>query len=99
MSAFWVEENSAFYWIFSKLSLVVGTLMPLELLPGGAQAAAWYSPFPALSYVPARLFSAWPGQAQAARLLCFQLAWLALAALACKGIYALARARLTVNGG
>jgi ABC-2 type transport system permease protein len=99
MTAFWVEENAAFYWIFQKLALIVGTLMPLEFLPDAARAAAWWTPFPALSYVPARIFVAWQGTAAGLGLLGFQLVWLVLAALLCQGIYALGRARLTVNGG
>jgi len=99
MTAFWVEENAAFYWIFQKLSLVVGTLMPLELLPEAAQKAAWWSPFPAMAYAPARLFVAWSGGAEVARLLGYQAAWLLLSALLCQGVYALGRSRLTVNGG
>ncbi len=99
MTAFWVEENAAFFWIFQKLALVVGTLMPIEFLPAAAQRAAWLSPFPAMSYVPARLFASWGGGREAARLLGFQLAWVLLSALACRAIYAVARARLTVNGG
>jgi ABC-2 type transport system permease protein len=99
LTALWVEENSAFFWIFQKLMLVVGTLVPLELLPAPARAAAWWTPFPALSYVPARLFAAWPGGPAAGRLLGFQLAWLAAAALGCEAIYAAGRRRLSVNGG
>lgn len=63
MTAFCVEENAAFFWIFQKLVLVVGTLMPLEFLPQAAQRAAWWSPFPAMSYAPARLASVWEGGA------------------------------------
>jgi ABC-2 type transport system permease protein len=99
MTAFWVEENAAFFWIFQKLALVAGTLVPIELLPAAAQRVAWYSPFPAMSYVPARIFAAWQGGEAALGLLGFQLAWVAIAASACQGVYALARSRLTVNGG
>jgi ABC-2 type transport system permease protein len=99
MTALWVEENAAFFWIFQKLCLVAGTLMPLELLPEAAQRASWWSPFPAVAYAPARLFAAWPGGPEAARLLGFQLAWLLASILLCRGVYALGRSRLAVNGG
>jgi ABC-2 type transport system permease protein len=99
LTALWVEENSAFFWIFQKLMLVVGTLVPLELLPTAAQAAAWKSPFPAISYVPARLVASWQGWGEAAGLLGFQLLWLAIAALGCEAIYAAGRRRLSANGG
>jgi ABC-2 type transport system permease protein len=99
MTAFWVEENSAFFWIFQKLVLVVGTLLPIEFLPPAAQAAAWLSPFPAIAYVPARLMAAWGSGAEAPRLLAFQAAWFAASALGCRLVYALARRRISVNGG
>jgi ABC-2 type transport system permease protein len=99
MTSFWVEENAAFYWIFQKLALIVGTLIPIELLPAKAQIVAWWTPFPSMSYVPARLFSAWPGDAGAGELLAYQAAWVAFSALLCHCVYALGRDKLTVNGG
>jgi ABC-2 type transport system permease protein len=99
MTAFWVEENAAFFWIFQKLALVAGTLVPIELLPGAARRAAWLTPFPAMSYAPAKLLAAWPGTGGALGLLGYQAAWALLAALACQAIYALGRSRLRVNGG
>jgi ABC-2 type transport system permease protein len=99
MTAFWAEENTAFYWIYQKLSLIIGTLIPIEFLPEAARRIASWTPFPSLSYAPARLFAAWPGDGAAAAILGTQLAWLAASALLCQGIYALGRARLTVNGG
>lgn len=99
MTAFWVEENAAFFWIFQKLVLVVGTLIPIELLPAAIQRIAWWTPLPAMSYAPARLIAAWPGSGAGAALLGYQAAWAAIAALLCQGVYALGRNKLTVNGG
>jgi ABC-2 type transport system permease protein len=99
MTAFWVEENTAFFWIFQKLALIIGTFIPIELLPKAAQSAAWFSPFPAMSYAPAKLLASWPGGGGALALLGYQAAWTIVAALACQGIYALGRSRLTANGG
>jgi len=99
LTAFWVEENAAFYWIFQKLALIAGTLVPLEFLPAFAQRVAWWTPFPALAYVPAKLFAAWPGGGVALGLLASQLAWALGAFALCEAVYALARGRLAVNGG
>lgn len=99
MTAFWAEENSAFFWIYQKLTLIVGTLLPIEFLPEAARRIAAWTPFPSLSYAPARLFAAWPGDGAALALIGTQLAWASIAVLACQAIYALGRARLTVNGG
>lgn len=99
MTAFWAEENAAFFWIYQKLALIVGTLLPIEFLPEAARRIAVWTPFPSISYAPARLASAWPGDGAAAALMGTQLAWIAASALLCQAIYALGRARLTVNGG
>jgi len=98
MTAFWIEENAAFFWIFQKLVLVVGTLLPIEFLPARAQAAAAFTPFPSLSYAPARIAVA-AGPAEGAKLVAVQAAWLLGAVLLCETVYRLARKNLSVNGG
>ena len=98
MTAFWIEENAAFFWIFQKLVLVVGTLLPIEFLPARAQAATAFTPFPSLSYAPARIAVA-AGPAEGAKLVAVQAAWLLGAVLLCETVYRLARKNLSVNGG
>ncbi len=98
MTAFWVEENTAFFWIYQKLSLVVGTLVPLEFLPAIAQRLAWFTPFPSIAYAPARIAVAYTPH-EALRLAGLQAAWLLASALLCKAVFALGRSRLTVQGG
>lgn len=98
MTAFWFEENAAFFWIFQKLTLIVGTLVPLEFLPDKARAIAAFTPFPALGYSPARIAVAY-SPAEAARLLGIQALWLAAAIATASFIYARGLRRLTVNGG
>lgn len=98
MTAFWVEENTAFFWIFQKLALVIGTLLPLEFLPGAVQTAAWCTPLPSLSYAPARIaVAATPGQAAA--LVGVQCAWLAASALLCRLIFGAGSSRIAIQGG
>jgi ABC-2 type transport system permease protein len=99
MTAFWAEENEAFFWIYQKLALIAGPLLPIEFLPEAARRIVAWTPFPSISYAPARILAAWPGDGAAAALMGTQLAWLAASALLCQGIYALGRTRLTVNGG
>lgn len=98
MTAFWIEENAAFFWIFQKLALVVGTLLPIEFLPERARAAAAFTPFPSLSYAPARIAVAASG-AEGLRLVAVQAAWLLGAVLLCETVFRLARKNLSVNGG
>jgi ABC-2 type transport system permease protein len=98
MTAFWLEENAAVYWIYQKLALVIGTFLPLEFLPKAVESAAKWTPFPYLSWAPARIAVAWePGEGL--RLLAFQAAWTAAAALLCRGVFAAGRGKITVNGG
>lgn len=98
MTAFWIEENAAIFWIFQKLALVVGTFLPLEFLPGAVAAAAKWTPFPYLSWASARIAVAWdPGEGL--RLLALQAAWTAAAALLCRGVFEAGRGKITVNGG
>lgn len=79
LAAFWVEENSAFFWIYQKLILVIGTLMPIEFLPERFQAAARLSPFSQVAWAPARLAVAYEPR-EALSILGVQAAWTALAA-------------------
>jgi ABC-2 type transport system permease protein len=56
LTSFWFEENSAFFWIYSKLVFTLGgMLMPLELFPKWLQNISHYLPFAYVTYVPARL--------------------------------------------
>ncbi len=98
MTAFWLEENAAVYWIYQKLALVIGTFLPLEFLPPAAAAAARWTPFPYLSWAPARIAVAWEPR-EALGLLAAQAAWTAAAALLCRGVFAAGRGKITVNGG
>jgi len=98
LSAFWLEENDALYWIYQKLALVVGTLIPIEFLPEAAARLSLWTPFPYLSYAPARLFVAFSWE-EAARLIGGQLAWIALGMVLARGTFALGSRRVALNGG
>lgn len=98
MTAFWIEENAAFFWIFQKLALIIGTLLPIEFLPARAQAVAAWTPFPSLSYAPARIAVA-AGIPEGLRLVAVQVVWLLGAVILCEAMYRLARRNMSVNGG
>jgi ABC-2 type transport system permease protein len=56
LTSFWFEDNSAFFWIYSKLVFTLGgMLMPIDLFPGWLQSIARYLPFEYVTYVPAKL--------------------------------------------
>ncbi len=98
LSAFWLEENSAFYWIYMKLILIVGTLMPVEFLPERFHLAARLSPFSSVAYAPARLAVAFEGR-QALSILGVQLFWTIAAGLLASMIYRRGVKHVSVQGG
>lgn len=56
LTAFWFEDNQAFFWIYSKLVFTLGgMLMPIDLFPLWLQDLARYLPFAYVTYVPAKL--------------------------------------------
>jgi len=97
MTAFWFEENTAFFWIFQKIALVVGTLLPIEFLPEAAQRIVRWTPFPSLAYAPARLAVAF-GPASGGLLL-EQAAWVVAAAAVCRLVFGVGRTKIASQGG
>jgi ABC-2 type transport system permease protein len=57
LTAFWVEENRPFFWIYSKLIFTLGGLfVPVEIYPLWLRALASKLPFEYMVSGPARLF-------------------------------------------
>jgi ABC-2 type transport system permease protein len=57
LTAFWIEEVSPIFWIYSKLVFTVGGLfLPLELFPEPLRQVVRWLPFPFITYVPAHAF-------------------------------------------
>ena len=54
--SFFIEDANPFYWLYSKLILVVGTIFPIEFFPKVLQPIMKYSPIYVVSYGPAKLF-------------------------------------------
>lgn len=99
LTTFWLEENNAFFWIYSKLVFTLGgMLIPLELFPGWLQNISKYLPFAYVTYVPAKLavsfsFSSFISQFS------IQMVYLAVFFLLAMGIYRKGVRNLNVNGG
>lgn len=56
LTSFWLEENSAFFWIYSKLVFTLGgMLIPLELFPEWLKNISLNLPFAYVTYAPAKL--------------------------------------------
>jgi ABC-2 type transport system permease protein len=97
--AFWVEDVSAFTWIFQKLSFILGGLLiPLDFYPAWLQGIAKSLPFASMTYGPARLFVA-PSLPDFLSTLALQAGWIAVIALALWLVYRRGLSALTVNGG
>jgi ABC-2 type transport system permease protein len=99
LAAFWIEEVSPIYWIYSKLLFTVGGLfLPLELFPDRLQQAARWLPFQYITYAPARTFVKFDA-GFVAETIAGQVAYItlfaALVLLAWRG----AQRRLVVHGG
>lgn len=96
--AFWCEDNSAFYWIYSKLVLMLGLMLPVEYFPESLQAIVRFLPFSYITYGPARLVIAftWERFLQTAAA---QAAYMALFALLAVLVYRKGVKMVNVNGG
>lgn len=56
LTSFWFEDNTAFFWIYSKLIFTLGgMLIPIELFPKWLQGLSHYLPFAYVTYAPAKL--------------------------------------------
>lgn len=99
LSAFWFEDNNAFFWIYSKLIFTLGgMLMPLELFPNWLKRISQYLPFAYVTYVPGKLavnfqFSSFITQ------FTIQLGYLIFFFMLAIALYRKGAKNLNVNGG
>jgi ABC-2 type transport system permease protein len=56
LTAFFTEENRPFFFIYSKLVLVLGTFLPIEFFPGWLQNILRYMPFSLVTWGSAKMF-------------------------------------------
>jgi ABC-2 type transport system permease protein len=99
LAAFWIEEVTPIYWIYSKLVFTVGGMfLPLELFPEPLRQAVRWLPFQYITYVPARAFVKFdPGFVlQAAG---GQVAYIAIMTAAVWLVWRRAQRRMVVHGG
>ena len=96
--SFIVEDSNPFYWLYSKLILVFGTMFPIEFFPEIIKVILTYSPIYAVSYGPARLFVNFSYEELFAVLIT-QGVYLAISILLCVILYKKGVKNLNVNGG
>ncbi len=99
LTAFWVEENTPFRWIFQKLVFTLGgMLLPLDLFPHAIQNISRYLPFAYITYVPGKLFVDFNTHDFLYGFM-GQCIYLILAILLCYAVYKKGVKALNVNGG
>ena len=96
--SFFIEDANPFYWIYSKVILVVGTLFPIEFFPKVIRPLLTYSPIFAVSYGPAKLFVDFSFDG-ALKILLFQFIYIIISYIICLLIYKRGVKKINVNGG
>ena len=96
--SFYIEDSHPFYWLYSKVILVLGTLLPLEYFPTFIQGILKYLPSYVVAYGPAKLFVDF-SSLDAIKILGAQIIYLIISYLLCTFIYKKGVRKLNVNGG
>ena len=99
LSAFWVEDNEPFFWIYSKFQLILGgVLIPLDFFPALLRKVAASLPFSYIFYRPARLCVAFEIH-EGVSVISGQLLWILLLGLLLQSLYDSGVKKVNVNGG
>ncbi len=96
--SFFIEDANPFYWLYSKIILVIGTIFPIEYFPTILQPIIKLSPIYVVSYGPAKLFVDF-NISVCIEILISQIIYLILAFTICHLIYNKGVKKLNVNGG
>ena len=96
--SFFIEDASPFYWLYSKMILVIGTLFPIEFFPSIMQPFIRFSPIYVVSYGPAKLFVDF-SNAEFIKIIIAQIIYLIISFTICHLIYKKGVRKLNVNGG
>ena len=96
--SFFIEDSNPFFWLYSKMILVIGTLFPVEFFPSFIQPFIKLTPIYVVSYGPAKLFVDYNIN-NAIHILLTQGIYLLCAFGICHLIYNKGVKKLSVNGG
>ena len=96
--SFIIEDSNPFYWIYSKLVLIIGTIFPIEFFPKAMQKYLDLSPIYASSYGPAKLFVNFDW-GRLGIVIISQVIYIMIGYFLCYIIYKKGVKRLNVNGG
>lgn len=99
VAAFWLEDTSGIYLIYSRMLMVLGgMLIPLELFPDSLQPILRAIPFSSMVYGPARLFVQ-PTMAFFTDVMLRQGITILILSLIVVLVYRVAVRRINANGG
>lgn len=96
--SFIIEDSNPFYWLYSKLILIIGTLFPIEYFPAVLQPILKFSPIYVVSYGPAKLFVDF-SVSTALEVIISQVIYIFIGYFICSLLYKKGAKRLNVNGG
>ena len=96
--SFFIEDANPFYWLYSRLLLVIGTIFPVEFFPQVMQPIIRYSPIYVVSYGPAKLFVDFNTNSFL-NIIVSQIIYLVISFIICHAIYNKGVKKLNVNGG
>ena len=96
--SFYIEDATPFYWVYSKIILVLGTIFPIEYFPKVMQPILKFSPVYVVSYGPAKLFVDY-SKNNFVLIILAQIIYIVIAYLLCALIYKKGVRKLNVNGG
>jgi len=96
--SFFIEDANPFFWLYSKLILIVGVLFPIEYFPKFIQPILNFSPVYVVSYGPAKLFVDFTLD-KFIGIIIAQIIYIIISYLLCMFIYKKGVKRLNVNGG
>lgn len=99
LSSFWVEDTSAFRWIYSKMFLIFGgAIVPLSLFPDAVRNIGELSPFAQLYYGASRIIVNFDSTLFE-RFFIAQLFWVALFMLIASFMFKKGVKNVSINGG
>ena len=96
--SFIIEDSHPFYWLYSKVILVLGTIFPIEYFPAAVQPILKFSPVYVVSYGPAKLFVNF-SYGDLISIVIAQIIYIFIAYMLCSLLYKKGVKNLNVNGG
>ena len=96
--SFYIEDSSPFYWMYSKFTILLGVIFPIEFFPEVMQKILVFTPIYVTAYGPAKLFVDFSYDNFFSILLA-QIIYVGVSYAMCMAVFTSSVKRLNVNGG